>query len=159
MTVRLIRVQDVSVDERDGLLRALSMIHAASFAPAWSAMELAALLDHPGAVAIVAVEDTVPSAFAIVRVAADEAEVLTIVTTANARHRGYARALLAAVEREAAAVGAATMFLEVAADNDEARRLYHTGGYAEAGRRKEYYPRSGTGAVDALVLRKALHSA
>lgn len=156
MTVRLNCLRDVPSDQRDGLLRVLSLIHAQSFAPAWSAAELAALLDHPGAVAIVAVEGTVPCAFAVVRVAADEAEVLTIVTAVNARHRGHARALLAALEREAASYGAGTMFLEVAVDNDAARRLYDAGGYVEAGRRKGYYPRSGTGAVDALILRKAL---
>lgn len=159
MTACFVSLNGIPLDQRDKLLRALSAIHAASFAPAWSAAELAALLDHPGAVAVVAMDNEAPCAFAMARVAADQAEVLTIVTEAAARRHGRARALLAALEREAALLGAGTMFLEVAADNDAARRLYDASGYVEAGRRKGYYPRSGNGAVDALVLRKQLPSA
>lgn len=159
MTARLVILNGIPLDQRDELLGALSSIHAASFTPAWRAEELAALLDHPGAVGIVAMDDEAPCAFGMARVAADEAEVLTVVTAAAARRQGHARALLAALEREAALLGACTMFLEVAADNAAARRLYDAGGYVEAGRRKGYYQRSGAGGVDALVLRKALPSA
>jgi len=42
--------------------------------------------------------------------------------------------------------------LEVAADNDVARRLYARYGFRQVGRRPRYYYRSGA-VVDALILR------
>jgi ribosomal-protein-alanine N-acetyltransferase len=48
------------------------------------------------------------------------------------------------------------VFLEVAADNAPAQSLYRSAGFAECGLRREYYPRPGAQAVDALLMRKAL---
>jgi len=58
----------------------------------------------------------------------------------------------------ALAEGAGAVFLEVAEDNPAARRLYAGLGFEEVGRRRGYYPRAGTRAVDALVLRRALNT-
>ena len=68
---------------------------------------------------------------------------------------GLLQAALEAAERE----GAKAVYLEVAEDNVAARRLYASHGFEEAGRRRAYYPRAGAGAVDALVLRRALNTA
>ena len=86
----------------------------------------------------------------LLRVAADEAEILTIGVAA--RRQGIARALMAAALERARAQGARTMFLEVAADNGAARGLYEMLGFAPAGLRQGYY----AGGADALLLRLEL---
>ncbi|HWW25876.1 MAG TPA: ribosomal-protein-alanine acetyltransferase, partial [Caulobacter sp.] len=62
--------------------------------------------------------------------------------------------MAAGVAKEAAAF---EMFLEVAADNVAAIRLYETTGFARVGLRKGYYPHA-DGAKDAVVMRRVLNS-
>ncbi|MEM6677228.1 MAG: GNAT family N-acetyltransferase [Pseudomonadota bacterium] len=88
---------------------------------------------------------------ALVSLAADEAELLDIGIAPEARGRGHGRALLAACEARAAALGARRMLLEVAVDNASARALYTAAGYAKIGHRPAYYVRE-TVRIDALVL-------
>ena len=59
---------------------------------------------------------------------------------------GHGRRLLAACERAAAERGAATLRLEVRADNAPAIALYDRSGYAEFGRYDDYYE-DGTAAL------------
>ncbi|WP_319637531.1 GNAT family N-acetyltransferase [Roseitranquillus sediminis] len=94
------------------------------------------------------------TAFALGRTAADEAELLTLVTAPEYRRQGLARRCLAAFEAEAAQRGATVSLLEVAADNHAACDLYASAGYNEAGRRRGYYDSS----TDALILRKKIAS-
>ncbi len=86
----------------------------------------------------------------LVRVAADEAEILTIGVTA--RRQGIGTALMAAALGAARTQGASAMFLEVASDNAAARGLYQRLGFAPAGQRKAYYANG----ADALLLRREL---
>ena len=135
---------------------ALARLHAAAFdrGGAWSAEAFAASLADPavflcgGAAGV-----------ALGRVAADEAELLTLAVHPEARRRGRGRRLLAAFERDAMARGAARAFLEVAADNLAARSLYAAAGYQEAGRRSGYYRDAEDGREDAMVLAKPLAAA
>lgn len=131
-------------------LGALARLHAAAFDPAWSAGEIAAL----DAVALL--EDD--AGLVLVRTVAGEAEILTIGVRPEARGAGVGRRLLEAALAAALAEGAGAVFLEVAEDNPAARRLYAGLGFEEVGRRRGYYPRAGTPAVDALVLRRALNT-
>ncbi|NNF24543.1 MAG: GNAT family N-acetyltransferase [Rhodobacteraceae bacterium] len=117
----------------------------------WSAAEFEKLLASPGAILVGDARSA-----ALGRVAADEAEILTLATDPQHRRKGLARARLAAFETEAADRGAATAFLEVAESNASARALYAAAGYAEVGRRPGYYTEPGGAATAALVLRKAL---
>jgi len=129
---------------------ALAAIHARAFAGqgrAWSAAEFADLLAGPGA--FVAGE---AHAFALGRVVAGEAELLTIATDPVCRRAGHARACLGAFENAARARWAETIFLEVAEDNAAALGLYAGAGFAQIARRKGYY----VGGRDAIVMRKAL---
>lgn len=129
---------------------ALATIHARAFAGqgrAWSAMEFADLLADPGAFVT-----GNSHAFALGRVVAGEAELLTIATDPACRRAGHARACLAAFEAVARARGAETVFLEVAEDNAAALGLYRGAGFAQMARRKGYY----AGGRDAIVMRKPL---
>lgn len=96
------------------------------------------------------------TAFAMGRVIADEAELLTLAVHPGARRAGLGRAQLDRFEATAAAAGARTAFLEVAADNDAARALYRAAGYAESGRRTAYYTAPNGAKIDALILHKPL---
>lgn len=113
--------------------------------------EFASLLAAPG---VFVLGDA--TGFALGRVAADEAELLTVAVAPAARRRGRGRHWLRAFEAEAARRGAETGFLEVAEKNAAARALYAAEGWAEVGRRRGYYALPGGGRSDALVLRKCL---
>lgn len=128
----------------------MAAIHAASFPPRerWGEDAMRLQMELPGAFAFI---DT-RGGFVLARVAADEAEILSIAVMPKARNAGLGRALLAAAMAEAHARGAVSMFLEVAAENAAARGLYGRAGFIAIGSRPNYYP---TGA-SALVLRAAL---
>jgi ribosomal-protein-alanine N-acetyltransferase len=131
-------------------LPALAALHARCFPPAeaWSESALGGLLAMPGAYAL-----WQPAAgLVLARVAADEAEILTLGVAPAARRQGVGAALLTAALALAAKAGAATMFLEVAASNTAAQALYAAAGFSAAGRRAGYY---GAG-EDALILGRLL---
>jgi ribosomal-protein-alanine N-acetyltransferase len=129
---------------------ALAALHAAAFPPMdrWGPDALALLLDVPRGFGLLAEGE----GFILARLAADEAEILTLAVDPAARRRGVGGALLAGAMARAAAGGAASMFLEVAEGNAAARALYAAAGFAPVGRRRRYYPDGG----DALVLRRSL---
>lgn len=131
----------------------MAATHAAAFARArpWSAAEFAALLVRPGSFAVGDAR-----CFALGRVVADEAELLTIATDPDHQRQGRARAVMRDWLAQAAARGAAVAFLEVAEDNAPARALYAAYGFAEVGRRKGYYRHADGARVDAVLLRRAL---
>jgi ribosomal-protein-alanine N-acetyltransferase len=90
--------------------------------------------------------------FILLRVAADEAEVLTLAVWPEARRAGVGLRLVEAGAVEAAARGAERLFLEVADDNAAALALYARCGFREAGRRRAYYARPDGSRRDALLL-------
>ncbi|KQW69100.1 ribosomal-protein-alanine acetyltransferase [Phenylobacterium sp. Root77] len=131
---------------------ALAQVHAAAFDHAWSAPEIAQLLDGPGGFALL-VETDQPLAFILCRAIAGEAEILTLAVTPAARRRGLARALVDAAAGAARMAGAEALFLEVAHDNVPALGLYEATGFSRAGLRRGYYDRGAAGAADAVVMR------
>jgi ribosomal-protein-alanine N-acetyltransferase len=125
---------------------ALAALHADCFSKAWDAAAIAALLATPGTLAYVH-----DAGFVMARVAGDEAEILTLAVAPPARGRGLGRALLQAVISRTTHLGAASLFLEVGADNPAALALYAGLGFTRVGMRKAYY-----NGGDALVLRLPL---
>jgi ribosomal-protein-alanine N-acetyltransferase len=136
--------------------QALAATYAKAFddTRGWSADEIANLLAHPTTF----VSGDADS-FAMVRVVADEAEVLTIATDPAVRRQGHARKALSAAHARAKAMGAIAIFLEVAEDNVAARALYASFGYTQVGQRRGYYKRAHGPAVAAFVLRRGLNFA
>ena len=129
------------------MTEALAAIHAEAFETPWDAASLSALLASPG-VFVVAEAD----GFILIRVVADEAEILTLAVRPSARRGGLGARLVEAGVVRSAALGAERMFLEVAEDNVAARALYARAGFHEAGRRRGYYARGDGSREDALVL-------
>jgi ribosomal-protein-alanine N-acetyltransferase len=130
----------------------LAALHAACFPAPWSADEITRLLAMPGAFAAIARLEEAPCGFHLSRYGGGEAEIITIGVHPQARRSGVGRILLQDVVDRAQALGAATLFVEVAENNSAALALYRTAGLAAVGRRPGYYA-SETGARDALVMR------
>jgi tRNA threonylcarbamoyladenosine biosynthesis protein TsaB len=137
-------------------LATLASLHALCFTQGWSASAIGQLLRTPGAFALVAESGGAARGFVIIRVAADEAEILSIGVTPQARRSGAGRKLVSAGAEKARNMGAATLFLEVARENEAARALYAAAGFTEAGLRRGYYREPGAKPEDALVLRANL---
>lgn len=131
----------------------LAQIHGQSFDEGWTAGAFQDLLNMPGAVAEIALEQGEPASFVLTRTAADEAEIITICTRPQAQRRGVAKQLLAHHFAGLAARGVRHVFLEVAASNMAAQALYRSFGFVEKGRRSNYYKRS-DGVEDAIVMRR-----
>ena len=81
----------------------------------------------------------------------DEAFIQTIAVTADRQRRGIGQAMLQQLVAEADRRGAATLLLEVRADNLAAQALYERHGFTAVGLRKRYYQPSG---VDAVVMQR-----
>jgi ribosomal-protein-alanine N-acetyltransferase len=133
-------------------------IHAESFAHPWSPSEFETLLASKATVGAAAVDVASDDlrGFALSRLAADEAEVLTIAVRSAARNRGVGRALMVEVVARLVAARARTVFLEVEPTNLPAIALYTRLGFREVGRRQGYYRKPDGSAATALVLRKDL---
>ncbi|MGE4043920.1 MAG: GNAT family N-acetyltransferase [Acetobacteraceae bacterium] len=131
----------------------LSAVHRKAFPPSegWSAEVITLQLELPN---VLGLYDR-RGGMILLRVAADEAEVLTIGVIPSARRQGIARALLQAACENARAFGASQMFLEMAVTNAGARALYAGCGFREVGIRRRYYA-DGT---DAAVMCARLDSA
>lgn len=84
---------------------------------------------------------------------AADADIQTIAVVPTARRRGIGRTLMLHLMDAAAHRGAATVFLEVRADNVDAQRLYAALGFVTIATRTAYYQPDG---VDALVMRAEL---
>jgi [ribosomal protein S18]-alanine N-acetyltransferase len=134
-------------------------LHAACFEEAWDLEALATLLAMPGAFALIAVPQSGEiTGFIMLRGAADEAEIISFGVHPGSRRRGVARRLLIAAIEMTARRGQHHIFLEVAADNHAARKLYLSEGFAEVGRRPNYYHRA-DGEIAALVMRHDITNA
>ena len=130
----------------------LADIHARAFREdrPWTAAEFASLLDSPGVTLHAA-----GTGFAVSRSVAEESELLTLAVDPTYRRRGTGRALVDAWLDHAGRT-AARAFLEVAADNTAALRLYEAAGFTEMARRRGYYAHGRRSPVDALILSRAL---
>jgi ribosomal-protein-alanine N-acetyltransferase len=126
----------------------MAALHGAAFPDEpWDETAIATLLGHPGTVGLLDPR----GGFVLLRVAADEAEILTI--AAAPKRQGIGTDLMRAAIAQAHAAGAAAMFLEVAAGNVAALQLYGKLDFSPIGRRKGYYANG----EDAVVLRRDLH--
>ncbi len=131
----------------------LAAIHAAAMTvpEPWSAVTLKSFAEAPGGFVV-----TTAHGFALGRVIADEAELLTIAVDPGAQGRGEGRACLAAFESAAAERGARRGFLEVAETNAPARALYAKAHWRQDGKRRGYYRAADGARIDALLLSKEL---
>ncbi len=137
-------------------------VHQASFAgevtASWGETDFVALLDMKHATGLVGMKQGSdrPEGVILYRVAADEAEIVTLGILPEFRRSGLASFLLGEMFREISDLGVRAVFLEVAVDNAAAQKLYDKLDFQHAGLRKDYFLRPGGGAIDALVLRREI---
>jgi ribosomal-protein-alanine N-acetyltransferase len=150
------------IDIRPGgadLVPAMARLHAASFDEAWGEAALGEILAMPGVFVLQARHAAARSGgsdrlsgFVITRMAADEAEILTLAVDSPERGQGLGRMLMEAAAARARAFGAVSLFLEVAEDNLPAIALYERLGFATVGTRPDYY-RRGAAHITARAMR------
>jgi [ribosomal protein S18]-alanine N-acetyltransferase len=131
---------------------AIAAVHAASFRRGWGEDEVYRLLMDGTVVAHRAVVRRLLAGFIMSRIAADEAEILSVAIAPARRGRGLSRPLLDLHLRSLAGRAVRSVFLEVDEHNAPACRLYAAAGFHEVGRRQGYYE----GGAAALVLRRDL---
>jgi tRNA threonylcarbamoyladenosine biosynthesis protein TsaB len=134
----------------------IAALHAACFPSPWGRDELLTLMTGPGARPVLALADGHPAGFALLRRAADEAEILTIGTSPAHRRQGIAKAMIAEEAEALASQGVRSLFIEVAASNEAGQALYKSCGFEGAGRRRAYYQHTDGSREDAVVMRKVL---
>ena len=95
----------------------------------------------------VVAEDNEIVGFGGVMVVGEEAHVTNLLVAPPHRRKGIAGQILSRLVRDAVEMGARHLTLEVRADNEPARRLYHRFGFAPVGIRPGYYQ-----GEDALIM-------
>lgn len=135
---------------------AIAPLHHEDFLRPWSAEEFSSLLEQDTvfgfAVREVGQGAAAPAGFVLARLAAGEAEILTIAVSRSHRRHGLGWRLMDAVLRELHGQRAEALFLEVDETNAPAIGLYRKFGFHEVGKRPNYY-QSAQGATGALVMR------
>jgi ribosomal-protein-alanine N-acetyltransferase len=134
----------------------LSELHGASFHRGWGEGEFEDMLRQSNTLVQKLRLGSKTIGFAVSRMAADEAEILSIAIADGFRGRGLSRQLLLTHLGHLAGRGVRTVFLEVEENNQPARRLYDRAGFAVAGRRERYYREAGGQQLNALVMRRDL---
>jgi [ribosomal protein S18]-alanine N-acetyltransferase len=139
-------------DARPSDAAAIAAIHGASFQRGWGEDEIYRLLMEKNVIAHRAVSGRKVIGFIVSRLAAGEAEILSVAMAPAWRSRKLSRPLLDLHLRRLAGLGTRTVFLEVSENNAPATKLYRRAGFREVGRRQGYYD----GGATALVLRRDL---
>jgi [ribosomal protein S18]-alanine N-acetyltransferase len=146
------RTQPILSETQPGDAIAIAALHKASFQRGWAEHEIHRLLIDGAVVGHRIIAGDMMIGFILSRMAAGEAEILSIAIAPARRGRGLARPLLDLHLRRLAGLGVRAVFLEVDAHNAPARALYRRAGFHEVSQRQGYYH---SGAA-ALVLRRDL---
>lgn len=135
---------------------AIAALHGQSFHRGWSESEIDSLLVDRNVIAHRATAGRSLIGFILSRIAADEAEILSLAVAPARRGKGLSRRLLDLHLRRLARIGVHAVFLEVDEDNVPALRLYGRAGFRQVGRREAYYQDQPGRSAAALVLRRDL---
>jgi ribosomal-protein-alanine N-acetyltransferase len=138
----------------------LAVLHREDFLRPWSDGEFASLIDQDAVFGFSALETGKgregPVGFVLARLAAGEAEILTVVVARSHRRLGLGWKLMDAVLRELHAARAEALFLEVDETNAAAITLYRRLGFREVAKRPAYYSDGDGRKSAALVMRRDL---
>lgn len=110
------------------------------------------LLDSTGAVPS---EGAEAAAFAMVKAAPGEEELLLIGVAPTSRRRGIGTQMIEILSEDARQRGAERLFLEMR-ENNPAQKLYLACGFEAIGRRNEYYKTADGKRIDAITFAKVL---
>lgn len=134
----------------------LAQLHGASFHRGWGEAEFETMLSERNTLVHRLRQGRKIIGFAVSRMAADEAEILSIAVASDHRGRGLSHTLLLTHLGHLAGRSVRTVFLEVEENNTPARRLYERAGFAVVGRRERYYREANGEQLNALLMRRDL---
>lgn len=139
-------------------LEAVMQVMGDSFDPAygeaWTSAQCAGLMPMPGVWLSLARSGDNVVGFALGRIVLKEAELLLLAVRQDGQRKGVGQMLLDRFILVATSRGADRLHLEVR-DGNPAMNLYLNAGFAEVGRRKNYYTGSDGQIYDALTLTRA----
>jgi ribosomal-protein-alanine N-acetyltransferase len=138
---------------RQGDAPMLADIHAAALPPGWGERAFLPYLREPGSICLLAAESGLGIGLAVVRIAGDEAEILTLGVRPGHARQGAGKELMRAALDWASSMGARVVYLEVAEGNKPARSLYGGFGFTLIARREHYYQINRHNPEAALILR------
>lgn len=123
------------------------------FSAPWSENSVASELENPWSLWLVEEQDGKVLGYAGSQMSPPEADMMNLAVAPEARRQGLGKNLMEALCTALKEKNIEGLSLEVRASNEAAIALYKKLGFAQTGRRKEYYvnPRE-----DALILRKEL---
>ena len=129
----------------------ISELEKICFSDPWSENSVASELDNKLAFWLVATEGETVAGYIGSQTVMDETDMMNVAVHPDFRRKGIAEALVNALVENLKKMGSRCLTLEVRASNAPAIALYEKMGFAEIGRRRNYYrnPRE-----DALILRK-----
>ena len=134
----------------------LAQLHGASFHRGWGEGEFDSMLAERNTLIQLLQMKRKIIGFVVSRIAADEAEILSIAIDPDYRGRGLSRDLLLTHLGHLAGRTVNKVFLEVEENNQAARRLYEQTGFTVVGRRERYYRQPGGEHLNALLMRRDL---
>ena len=140
------------------LLDDLAALMDRAYAPTglrpWSASEIGAMADGPGATLLVARDEAaVLTGFLLASVLPDVGEILALATSPDRMRRGIATALVWRLIGNCKREGVGRLILEVATTNAPAISFYENLTFSEVGIRRDYYRMKGN-SVDARLMEK-----
>lgn len=152
------RAKDVSLETvRANQAKAISLLHARCFEREWGTADIASILEQNNVICIVAREvgkpKLPPLAFVVVRMAADEAEILSIGVDPAQRRTGLATKILGEITRRLHGERTKSLFLEVDVANEPAVNLYKQMRFESIAERPSYYQYDDGAKSAALVMR------
>lgn len=143
---------DADAADADAIMRVMVRAFDPRFGEAWTLGQLRTLFAVPGTRLCAGSLNGIIVAFYAARLAGPESELLLLAVDPVARRRNIGSLMLSHWYQWANDSGAGDCFLEMRADNP-ARSLYERFGFAECGRRPEYYS-GGDGILrDAVTMR------
>ena len=150
-----ISVADGGILDLDQVMLVMNDSFDPAYGEAWTGPQCAGLLPMPGVWLTLARDGENVVGFALGRVVAGEAELLLLAVRKTRQRNGAGRILLDRFIQAAQDRGAARFHLEVR-DGNHAIKLYEKAGFAEVGRRRNYYTGRDGQIYDALTLARSV---
>ena len=130
---------------------AVAALEAICFSDPWSEKSIASELDNPLSLWLIALENETVVGYVGSQSVMGETDMMNVAVHPDYRRQGVARSLIETLVQALKELESHSLTLEVRASNEPAIGLYTDLGFAEVGRRRNYYrnPKE-----DALILRK-----
>ena len=154
--VATITVEQIGVEGVELLADIYSQAFKGTPEQQWGQKELKELFSINGTISFVVCKEGEPVGFALLRIIADEGEIITFCILPKWCNNGYATALLERIIDTMQARSIKRLFLEVRENNEAAIKLYKKCNFNIIGRRKGYYSNHQAKKIDALVMQYQL---